>query len=135
VDHDAHRLAGRLGVALRHVRRRFLVQAGDDLGILVARVIDDGFLQTAETRRGVDRDVLQADGLQHVRHEVRAGAGDERFAGKLFLRGRLAGGFFRCDGVGCQRELGGGGDGRTRRGGGALQKGTAVDAGFGLILL
>ena len=126
VHHHAHRFARGLGIAVRHGGGRLFVQAGDDLGILVAGVVDDGLLQAAEAGCRIDRDVLQSDGFQHVRHEVRAGVRDEGFArqfgGGGFGRGLRAFG----------RSLGGSGDfgaGGNRGAGdrGAFQKRAAVE--------
>ena len=80
VQHDAHRLARRLGIAMRDAGRGFFVKAGEDFGILVTGVIDDGFVQAAKSRCGIDRNVLEPDGFQYIRHEVGAGTRDESFA-------------------------------------------------------
>ena len=94
VHHHAHRLARGLGVTVRDARRRFLVQAGENFGVLVAGVIDDRLVQAAKAGGRIDRDVLQPDGFQHVRHEVGAGTGDEGFA-RQFGGAGLAAGFAR----------------------------------------
>ena len=70
VNDDQHRLAGGLGVAVRHGDGRFLVQAGEQLGRGVLAVVDERFVQALERRAGIDGGVLEADLLEHVHHEV-----------------------------------------------------------------
>ncbi len=65
------RLAGNLGVTLRHVHGNILVHAGDDFRLVVA-VIDDRFVQTAIARSAVDEHVLDAERVDDVGHEVAA---------------------------------------------------------------
>ena len=64
VTRHRDRLAFDLGVALRHVDGDVLVHAGDDFGLVVA-VIDDGFVQAAIARRAVDRQVFDAERIEH----------------------------------------------------------------------
>ena len=71
VTRHGKRLAFDLGVALRHMDGDVLVHAGDDFGLVVA-VIDDGFMQAAIARRAVDRDILDAERVEHVGHKVAA---------------------------------------------------------------
>jgi hypothetical protein len=73
VRHHHHRLAFDLGVAVRHRHRRFFVAAGEQFGILVAAVVDQGFVQSAETRTGIGGDIFEAQGLENIDHEVGAG--------------------------------------------------------------
>jgi len=98
VREHRHRLAASLGVAVGHGDRRFLVQGGDELGLPVAAVVHDRLLQAAEARGRIGRDVIDAEGPDHVHHEVRARPGDELAAGQVRFprrRGRLA--FLRRD--------------------------------------
>jgi hypothetical protein len=73
-DHG-QRLAFDLGVAVAHGHRDFLVRAGENLRLDVAAVVDDGFVQTAEARGAVHRQVLDVQRLEHVDHEVAAARG------------------------------------------------------------
>ena len=74
VARHRNRLAFDLGIALRKVDGDVLVHAGDDFR-LVAAVIDDGFVQAAVARRAVDRQIFDAERVQHVGHEVAAARG------------------------------------------------------------
>jgi hypothetical protein len=69
---DEHRLAFGFEVPVRHGDGRLLVHAGDQLGALVAAIVDDRLVQTAEARTGIGGDILEAECLQHVHHEVGA---------------------------------------------------------------
>jgi hypothetical protein len=71
---DEHRPTFRLVVAVRHGHRGFLVHARDHLRRLVAAVVDDRFVQSAEARSRIGGNVLEAERLQHVEHEVRSAA-------------------------------------------------------------
>ncbi|GCC49418.1 hypothetical protein chiPu_0033577, partial [Chiloscyllium punctatum] len=73
-DHG-ERLAFHLGVALAHMHRDLFMRAGDDLGLLVAAMIDDRLVQAAEARRAVHREILDVERLEHVDHEVAAARG------------------------------------------------------------
>ncbi len=84
--HDHHRLAGGLRVAVRDRHRRLLVQARQELGLAIAAVVDDGFVQAAKARAGIGRDVLEIERLDDVDHEVGTGAADDDVARQgLFL--------------------------------------------------
>ena len=48
VHHRGHRLACDFRVAVGHRHRGFFVDAGNELGLRVHAVIDEGFLQAAE---------------------------------------------------------------------------------------
>jgi hypothetical protein len=65
------RLACDLGVALTHVHGDVLVHTGDDFRLVVS-VIENGFVQAAIARRAVDGEVLDAERIEHVGHEVTA---------------------------------------------------------------
>ena len=85
VSHRQHRLAFDFGVAMRHRNRRLFVHARDELGILVVAVIDDRFVQSAETSTGIREEILESDRLEDVEHEVRARAIDDpRFGDRSF---------------------------------------------------
>ncbi len=73
VQQRAHRLAGRLPVAMRHRHRRLLVQRGDELRHHVRRiaVVDERFLNALEARPGIRGDVFDAEIPQHLHHQVR----------------------------------------------------------------
>ena len=75
VTRHGERLALDLGIALRHVDGDVLVHAGDDFRLVVAAVIDDGFMQAAVARRAVDRQIFDVERLEHVDHEVAAARG------------------------------------------------------------
>ena len=68
------RLAFDLGVAVSHGDRRFFVAAGDEFGTLIAAVVDDRFLQPAETRSRIGADVFETQRLDDIDHEVGAGS-------------------------------------------------------------
>ena len=72
VTDRGHGLAFYLGVALRHREGNLLVRAGDDLGPLVHAIVDDRFVQSAEVRRGVHRQIIEVERLEHVDHEIPA---------------------------------------------------------------
>ncbi len=74
VRHHHHRLTFDLEVPVGHRDRRFFVAAGEQLGRLVAAVIDERFVDAAESGAGVGGDVLEAQGLDDVDHEVGARA-------------------------------------------------------------
>ena len=52
-----HRLAGHLGIAVRDRDRILLVQAEQHLRRLIAEVVDEAVVQSAEARAGIERDV------------------------------------------------------------------------------
>jgi hypothetical protein len=76
--HDReHRLAFDLGVAVRHRDRRLFVAARQQLRHPVFAVVDDRFVQPFEARSRIRGDVLEAEALDHVDHEVRRGVLDD----------------------------------------------------------
>ncbi len=104
VYRDEHRLAGGLGVAVRHRYGRLLVQTRQQLWCRVLAVVDQRFVEALERRARIDGGVLEADLLEHVHHEVRcrpALRGDARRRGDCALRRRVG-------------EVVGVGDGRQR---------------------
>ena len=74
VTRHRHRLAFDLGVALRHMNSDVLVHAGDDFRLVVA-VIDDRFVQAAIARRAIDRQIFDAERIEHIDHKVAAARG------------------------------------------------------------
>ena len=50
----------------------FFVAAGEPLRLVVAAVVDEGFLETAEARAGIRGAIFDAERLDDVDHEVRA---------------------------------------------------------------
>jgi hypothetical protein len=104
VRHHRHRLAGRLGIAVRHADRGFLVQAGEELGLGVAAVIDQRFVQAAEARPRVGRDVFEAERLDDVDHEIRARPLDHDVAGQQLLGFALGFGSLRHHRCGGRRR-------------------------------
>ncbi len=72
VQEYGQRFALDLRVAMRHRDRRFFVAARKQLGIAVAAVVDHRFVQRTEARSRVGANVLDADRLQNVDHEVGA---------------------------------------------------------------
>ena len=69
VNDRAHRPSGDLRESVRDVDRDLLVRAEDDLG-LPAAVVDEGVVQSAVRRAGIERDVLDAKGLEEVDDDV-----------------------------------------------------------------
>lgn len=76
VGHHHHGLAFDLGVAVRHRDRGLFVAAREQLRHAVAAVVDQRFVQGAERPARVGRDVLDAERLDHVHHEIGPGAID-----------------------------------------------------------
>ncbi len=74
VRHHGQRLALNLEIAVAHGHRRLFVAAGDELGLLIAAVVDDRFVETAKARAGIGADVLEPERLDDVHHEVGPGA-------------------------------------------------------------
>src|ERR1700722_1921869 len=68
------RLAFDLEVPVRHGHGGLLMAAGDELGALVAAIVEQRFMERAEAGTGVCTDVLKAERLDDVDHEVRSGA-------------------------------------------------------------
>ena len=107
-DHG-HRLAFDLGVAMTHRDRDFLVRTGENLRLDVAAVIDDGFVETAEARGAIHREIIDIQRLEHVDHEIAAA---RRLGHRIALRRQ---GFHRdLDRAGARR-LGGGEERLGRR--------------------
>jgi hypothetical protein len=61
---------------VRHCDSDFFVQAGQELRLLVAPIIDDGFLQAAKRRAGQRGDVIDVESTQDIDHEIGTGAPD-----------------------------------------------------------
>ncbi len=72
VQHAGHRLAGRLGVAVRDRDRVILVQAQQDARPLVAEVIDQAVVQPAIAGARIEADERDAEAAQHLRRDVAA---------------------------------------------------------------
>ena len=72
------RLASDLEIAVRHRDRGFLVHAGDELRLGIPAVVDQRLMQAAEARSGVGIDIVDIERLDHVHHEVGAGAARNR---------------------------------------------------------
>ncbi len=70
-------LTGHLVVAVPHRNGVFLVRAGQKLRFRVATVVDEGFLQAAEARARIRRNVIDIEAPQHIDHVVGAGAVDK----------------------------------------------------------
>ena len=135
----AHRLAGRLGIAVSDGHRRLLVHAGQELRLRVAAIIDHRFVQAATTGTRIAGNIFEVERLQHIDHEVRAGPADYAIA-QRHLGGRACGDFVFT--AGCDRAFSllrharaqSSRDGRASRCG-AFQKRASVDAGIGLITM
>ena len=116
VDQVDQRLACDLGVAVRHRHRLLLMGAGEELGGLVLAVIDDRFLDGAEARPGIGGEIVEAQALEAIDHEVGAG----ELGGELRLVRRhlgLGGAVhrLRASRLPDRRRLGLGGGGERRR--------------------
>ncbi len=72
VQHASHRLAGRLGIAVRDRHRMVLVQAHDDPRPLVAEMIDQAVVQTTVARAWVEADIRDAQPAEHLRGDIAA---------------------------------------------------------------
>jgi len=70
MGHDRRRLSLHLEIAVRHGSRLLFVDAGDELRVRVAAVIDHRLLQPAERRGGVREDVRDVERFHDVDHEV-----------------------------------------------------------------
>ena len=75
--HD--RFAFDLRIAVRHRDRRLFVATGQKFRSLVSTIINDGLMETLETRSRIRRDVLEVERLQNIHHEVRTGILDDAF--------------------------------------------------------
>ena len=73
VHDDRHRFAGHLRVAVSHRGGDLFVHAREQLGLAVAAVVDDRFVNAAERGARHARDVVEADVFEHVDHVVGAG--------------------------------------------------------------
>src|ERR1700730_2278357 len=76
VQHAGHRLAGRLGIAVRDRDRMVLVQTQQDTRPLVAEMIDDAVVQPAITRAGIQADIRDAEAAQHLSRTATAPGDD-----------------------------------------------------------
>jgi hypothetical protein len=74
VREDSERLAFDLGVSVGHGHGGFFMTAGDKLGILVATVVDHGFMKASEGGARISADVLDPEGLDDIDHEIGTGA-------------------------------------------------------------
>ena len=90
VHHGRHRFARNLGIAMRHCDGAFLVQAHDEFGLGVHAVIEQRFLQAPEGRCRQAGDVIDAERLDDIHHEIRTAArlGQRRPVGEHILVGR-----------------------------------------------
>ena len=79
------RLAGDLRIAMGHRDRLLLVDAGDELGLAIAPVVQDRLVQPSEARARVGRDIVDVEVLEEVDHHVGGRVVDE-----------VAGGFVRA---------------------------------------
>ena len=72
VDNRRHDFAGGLGVAMRHRYGDLLVAAEDHLGIgrAAAFVIDQGVVDAAKARTGVERDIFDAKNFEQIDDQV-----------------------------------------------------------------
>src|SRR5262245_30055362 len=55
-------------IAVRHSDRGLLVTASDELGLLVASIVDDGFVQRAKAGPRVGADVLDVERAKYIYH-------------------------------------------------------------------
>jgi len=74
VTRHRNRPAGYFGVALRQVDRDILVDAGNDLRLIVG-VIDGSFVQAAVARRAIDRQIFDPERVEHIDHKIAAARG------------------------------------------------------------
>ena len=74
VREDGERLAFNLRVSMGHRDGGFFMTASDELGILVATVVDHGFMKASKGRARISAHVLDPERLDDVDHEVRASA-------------------------------------------------------------
>ena len=73
VVHDGgHDLARRLGVAMRHGHGDFFVAAENHFRIrrTAALVIDQGIVNAAKARPGIERDVFDAENFQQIDDQI-----------------------------------------------------------------
>ena len=88
-DHR-HRLAFDLGIALGHRDRDLLVWASENFGF-VSGVVNDRFVQAAEARSAIHRQVIDVERVEHFRHEVATAAalGGRILGRRLGFRGEV----------------------------------------------
>src|SRR5262245_3731351 len=77
---DQRRLPFDLGVSNRHLDGRFLVHAGDPLGILVPAIVSNRFDDSREIARRHCERIFDAEGFEYIDHEIGRGPA---FAGAL----------------------------------------------------
>jgi hypothetical protein len=76
--HQRHqRFAGGLRIAVCHGGSGLFVEDGEDLGLAIAAVVDDRFVQAFERRARIDGDVVEVECLQNVDHVIGAGSLNE----------------------------------------------------------
>ncbi len=64
---------------MRYAHGRFFMTAGDELRRLVTAVVDQRFLQPAETRTWVRRDVFKAQRLYDIDHKIGSSTVDGQY--------------------------------------------------------
>src|SRR5437016_3007405 len=69
----SHRLALDLEVTVRYCYRSLFVETRQQLRVAVHSVIDSGFMQTAVAGARIGGDIFEAEGLNHIQHEVGSG--------------------------------------------------------------
>ena len=74
VGEHRQRFALYLRVAVRHAHGGLLVATSDELRTLVPAIIDDRFVNSAETRSRIGANVLESERLDYIHHEVRSGS-------------------------------------------------------------
>ena len=72
MQHTGHRLAGRLGIAVRDRHRMVLVHAKNNSWILISQMIDEAVVETAVARAGIEADIANAETPQHLRGDIAA---------------------------------------------------------------
>ena len=85
MDCGGHHLVGDFGIALRDMDRMFFMQAEQHFRAFVTQIIDDGIMQAAIARAGIERDIGQIERAQRLGDDVAAkvGLGGERPHGLL----------------------------------------------------
>src|SRR5207245_8973454 len=59
-------------IPVSHGHRGFFMTISNELGIPIAPIVDDRFLQTTKTGAGIGADVFETERLDNVDHIVRA---------------------------------------------------------------
>ena len=77
VAEHAQRPSGDLVIAMRHRGCLLFMNAGQQFRGLIAAIVDDGLVNAPEAGAGVGGDVVEAQALDHVHHEIRARIPDE----------------------------------------------------------